>query len=206
MVSVFDELELVTKMTISSKTHKEKHQTRTKKYDARMQMVWALNERYDQATHLRAPLERTTIYPNQKTYQGQTYTLHLVPWDRWRWSWIPQDGPPFLIVLAWWRLVDCSPILTMGEPLFSISSQVHCHHNGRQASSMLSSCWSTWTCTSQSWWRSQLDVILHGLYEIFPLMQDHGNTPNPHIELSRRPWVSTQTRNGQCLPYHGITW
>ena len=35
--SVFDELELVIKMTISSKTHKEKNQTRTNKYDARMQ-------------------------------------------------------------------------------------------------------------------------------------------------------------------------
>ena len=39
MDPVFDELELVMKMIISSKTHKEKHQTRTKKYDARMQMV-----------------------------------------------------------------------------------------------------------------------------------------------------------------------
>jgi hypothetical protein len=37
MKSVFDELELVMKMTISSKTHREKHQTRTKKDDARMQ-------------------------------------------------------------------------------------------------------------------------------------------------------------------------
>ena len=35
--TVFDEVELVTKMTISSKTHKEKNQTRTKKDDARMQ-------------------------------------------------------------------------------------------------------------------------------------------------------------------------
>ena len=35
--SVFDELELVIKMTISSTTHKEKNQTRTNKYDARMQ-------------------------------------------------------------------------------------------------------------------------------------------------------------------------
>ena len=34
--SVFDQLELVTKMTISSKSHKE-NQTRTKKDDARMQ-------------------------------------------------------------------------------------------------------------------------------------------------------------------------
>jgi hypothetical protein len=36
MKSVFDELELVMRMTISSKTHREKHQTRTKKDDARM--------------------------------------------------------------------------------------------------------------------------------------------------------------------------
>ena len=34
----------------------------------------------------------------------------------------------------------------------------------------------------------------------------NGNTPNPHIGVSQRPWVSTQTRNGQCLPYHGITY
>ena len=36
MKSVFNELKLVIKMTISSKTHRE-NQTRTKKYDARMQ-------------------------------------------------------------------------------------------------------------------------------------------------------------------------
>ena len=35
--SVFDELELVMKMTISSKSHTEKNQTRTNKDDARMQ-------------------------------------------------------------------------------------------------------------------------------------------------------------------------
>ena len=35
--SVFDELELVIKMTISSKTHKEKNQTRINKDDAKMQ-------------------------------------------------------------------------------------------------------------------------------------------------------------------------
>ena len=35
--SGFDELELVMKITISSKTHTEKNQTRTKKYDAKMQ-------------------------------------------------------------------------------------------------------------------------------------------------------------------------
>ena len=37
MNSVFIELELVMKMAISSKTHKGKHQTRTNKYDAKMQ-------------------------------------------------------------------------------------------------------------------------------------------------------------------------
>ena len=35
--SVFDELELVMKMTISSKSHKERNQKRTNKDDARMQ-------------------------------------------------------------------------------------------------------------------------------------------------------------------------
>ena len=39
MDSIFNELELVMKMNIRSKTHKEKHPIRTKKYDARMQMV-----------------------------------------------------------------------------------------------------------------------------------------------------------------------
>ena len=37
MKSVFDELELVKKMTMRSKSHKEKNQTRTKRDDARMQ-------------------------------------------------------------------------------------------------------------------------------------------------------------------------
>ena len=77
MDSVFDELELVMKMTISSKNHKEKHQTRTKKYDARMQMVWALNEWYDQASHLRAPIDSTTIYP--KIENLSRANLYLAP-------------------------------------------------------------------------------------------------------------------------------
>ena len=57
---VFDELKLVMKMIKSSKTHKEKHQTRTKKDDARMQCLSSLR-RYDKATHLRAPLDSTAI-------------------------------------------------------------------------------------------------------------------------------------------------
>jgi hypothetical protein len=42
MKSVFDELELVMKMTKSSKTHIEKSQTRAKKDDAKDEMVLAL--------------------------------------------------------------------------------------------------------------------------------------------------------------------
>ena len=86
--------------------------------------------------------------------------------------------------LSWlrWLYEDkliAPPYSTTGEPLFGISSQVHCYHNVRQASSMISSWCSTWTCTPQSWWRSPLDVILHGWYNIFLLTQAHGNIPNP---------------------------
>ena len=84
----------------------------------------------------------------------------------------------------------------MGEPLFGWSSQVNYHHNGRQASSMISLWWSTWTCTPQSWWRSSLDAILHGLYDIFLLMHAHGNIPNPtknpHIDhglIQKAQWT-----------------
>ena len=61
-----------------------------------------------------------------------------------------------------------------------------------------SSC-STWTCTLQTWWRSLLDVILHGLYEIFLLTQDHGNIPNPtknsHVDhgLVHKAWWTMLT-------------
>ena len=73
----------------------------------------------------------------RKPIKGKPIPCTSSSWARWWWSWLPQDGPPFLIVLAWWRLVDCSLILTMGEPLFITSSQVHYHHNGRQASSLI---------------------------------------------------------------------
>ena len=72
---------------------------------------------------------------------------------------------------------------------------------------MISSRCSSWTCTTQPWWRSQLDVIHHGLYEIFLLMQAHGKIPNPiliyHTHIS---WVSSQSYMDNCLPYHEITW
>ena len=58
--SVFDELKLSNKMTVSSKTHKE-NQTRTKKDDARMQWfeLSAIRSSYSS----RAPLDSTAIGP-----------------------------------------------------------------------------------------------------------------------------------------------
>ena len=60
--SVFDELELVIKMTISSKTHKEKNQTRTNKDDARMQW-FELSTTIRSSYSSRAPLDSTAIDP-----------------------------------------------------------------------------------------------------------------------------------------------
>ena len=60
--SVFDELELVIKMTISSKTHKEKNQTRTKKDDARMQW-FELSTNDTIKLLIESPLDSTAIDP-----------------------------------------------------------------------------------------------------------------------------------------------
>ena len=102
MESIFDELELVMKMTISSKTHQEKHQTWTKKYYERMQMVWSLSERYDRATHLRAHLDSTTIYP--KTENLSRANLYLAP----RPLELDEDDLGFLKMdhLSWLRWLD----------------------------------------------------------------------------------------------------
>ena len=59
--SVFDEPELVIKMTIRSKTHKE-NQTRTKKDDARMQW-FELSTNDTIKLLIESPLDSTTIYP-----------------------------------------------------------------------------------------------------------------------------------------------
>ena len=60
--SVFDELELVIKMTKSSKSHKEKNQTRTNKDDARMQW-FELSTNDTSSNSSRAPLDSTAIDP-----------------------------------------------------------------------------------------------------------------------------------------------
>ena len=59
--SVFDELKLVIKMTISSKTHKE-NQTRTKKDDARMQW-FELSMNDTIKLLIESPLDSTAIDP-----------------------------------------------------------------------------------------------------------------------------------------------
>ena len=67
-----------------------------------MQMVWALNERYDQATHLRAPLDSTAIYP--KTENLSSANLYLAP----RPLEIDDDDLGFLKMdhLSWLRWLD----------------------------------------------------------------------------------------------------
>ena len=114
---------------------------------------------------------------------------------------------------SWTTFLDCvasmkARWLLPHSPLWVSDSSAHLHKSidttmdGKIQTWLLphtplwvrhSSCCSTWTCTLQTWWRSPLDVILHGLHVIFLLTQDHGNIPNPHTELSRRPWVSTQS-------------
>jgi hypothetical protein len=101
-------------------------------------------------------------------------------WARWWRSWLPQVGPPFLIVLARWRQVDCSPILHYGwATLRHIFTSPLSPQWTASFKHVIASWCSTWTCTTQPWWRSPLDVILHGLYEIFLLTQSHGDIPNP---------------------------
>ena len=98
-------------------------------------------QRFDQATHLRAPLDSTAIDPiTRSPHKHETgkienlsrsyLCLEHSTWARWRRSWLTQDGTPFLIVLpstcsAWWRLASCSPYTIMGET----SSPIH--HYGR---------------------------------------------------------------------------
>ena len=64
--SVFDELELVIKMTISSKSHKEKNQTRTKKMMQGCNGLSSLRT-IRSSNSSRAPLDRTTIDPKSRS-------------------------------------------------------------------------------------------------------------------------------------------
>ena len=82
-------------------------------------------------------------------------------WARWRRSWLPQVGPPFLIALARWRLDDCSPIVHYGWATLRLIFTSPLTPQWMERFKHLISSWcSTWTCTRQSWWRSPLDVIL----------------------------------------------
>ena len=90
MKSISEELELVKKMTMRSKSHKEKNQTRTKRDDASMQWFeLSTNDMIKLLTRepplivrqsiLQLGLPTTTMRPvKYKTYQGQTFSLHEV--------------------------------------------------------------------------------------------------------------------------------
>ena len=111
----------------------DKIQITTKKDDARMQR-FELSEGYDRVTHSRALLivRQLTYKPvsqlRHKTGKKETLSranlnLAYSTWARWWRSWPQQDGTPFLIVLAWRSLVDCSPIIHHGRA----SSSAHLH-------------------------------------------------------------------------------
>ena len=73
-----------------------------------------------------------------------TWTCTLQTW--WR-SWLPQVGPPFLIVLARWRLVDCSPILHYGwATLPHIFTSPLSPQRTASFKHLISSWCFTWTC------------------------------------------------------------
>ena len=145
-------------------------------------------QRFNQVTHLRAPLDSTTIYPitqspNQRYETGKKENLSrpyifLVhsTWARWWRSSLSQVGSSFLIVhastrSAWWRFASCSPYTNierlappytiMGETIRQIFIWPQSPH-GWQASSkgfLLDASLEL----LQAWWRTPLDVIDHGL-------------------------------------------
>ena len=107
----------------------------------RMQMFeLSLNDMVKLLTS-RAPLDSMVIYPITRSPNKHLETgkienlsrsylcLEHSTWPRWLRYWPPQVGTPFLIVLAWWRLANCSPILHYGRASFLvISSYLHEHH------------------------------------------------------------------------------
>ena len=98
-----------------------------------------------------SPLDSTAIKPitrspNKLLETGKMENLSrsylwLVhsTWARWWRSRPPQDGTPFLISFAWWRLANCSPILHYGKASFRSIFTCPLTNNGWQASSMWSS-------------------------------------------------------------------
>ena len=104
---------------------------------------------------------------NRKPIKGKPIPCTSSSWARWWWSWLPQDGPPFLIALARWRLDDCSPIVHYGWATLRLIFTSPLTPQWMERFKHLISSWcSTWTCTRQSWWRSPLDVILSMGWEI----------------------------------------
>ena len=140
-------------------------------------MVWALDEWYDQATHLRAALESTAIDPITRSpnYHHETGKIENKSRANLCLAHSPlelDDDDLVLLTmdhLSWLRWVDgdymiAPPYSTMGEPLFVTSSQVHWHHNEWQASR-------TWS--------------LRGA----PPELAHDNLDDDHHLMSSFPWV-----------------
>ena len=98
--SVFDELELVTKMTISSKTHKEKNQTRTKKHDAKMKTM-------NQKNHTRNP----------ETLEGIcSFGLGASQWSSW-WQARVHQKRSSLASSMMFSMLEVMPVLIRGRVL-----------------------------------------------------------------------------------------
>ena len=68
----------------------------------------------------------------------------------------------------------------------------------------ISSRCSSWTCASQHWWWSPLDVIVHGLYEIFIWCKPIERYLTTHRNATHISWVSSQNYMDNCLPYQEI--
>ena len=121
-------------------------------------------QRFDQVTHLRAPLDSTAIYPvtrspRQRYETGKIENLSRLylflahsTWAIWWRSWLSQVWSSFLIVLAstcsaWWRLASCSPIHHYGEDPSATLHMATISKGGKNQARISSRCF-TWASTS----------------------------------------------------------
>ena len=107
MNSVFDELELVKRMTISSKTHKEK-QTRTNKDDARMQW-FGLSMNDTIKLLIVIPLDSTAIDPITRSpnYHHETGKIENLSRANLCLAHSPLEMMMILTSSSWTTFLDC---------------------------------------------------------------------------------------------------
>ena len=118
-----------------------------------------------------------------------------------------QAGNPFLILFAWWRLANCSPILHYGEAIIwkylhkSITSK--CMASFKHGYCRCSS----WTCTYQPRWWSTLDVIdSWAIGNIYFDASPWKDTFPIYEHKTHKERISSQSTIDNYLPYHKITW